>query len=141
MSEQWLASYYWNIRTLIAQYADILASEDTRWQISDEDEAVLSEHIAATLPFKNGSVLYADCNLQIETAVVEWRYVYVYNSAEGQRVFQYDNNEHHPEVSTHPHHMHKGPLPKHGKSEAFPIDLEIVTFEGVLQKIRHEFFS
>ena len=142
MSDSWLAAYYWNIRAIIAEQNDIFATDDSRWFISDVDDAVLGERIEARLPYRDSSILYANCNLQIETVVVEWRYVYVYNSPEGERILQYDNREHHPEIDTFPHHMYKGPKPsRKGKDTAYPTDIDHLTFENVLLKIRGEFFA
>jgi hypothetical protein len=36
-------------------------------------------------------------------------YAYTY-MREGNRVFRYDNAPHHPEIITHPHHKHIGPV-------------------------------
>lgn len=74
--------------------------------------------------------------------IIEDRYAYIYYNANRQRIFQYDNRNHHPELSTHPHHMHKGAIPStREKDRAWPTDIEFVCFETVLQQIRERFFA
>lgn len=38
---------------------------------------------------------------------INYAYSYLRNN---QRVFRYDNAPHHPEIATHPHHKHIGPV-------------------------------
>lgn len=51
------------------------------------------------------------------------------------RIFQYDNSPHHPHLSTHPHHVHKGAMPSKGADEAFELDIPEVNFLTVISKI------
>lgn len=86
--------------------------------------------------------MYAEILLAEDGETIEERYAYVYFDAGGKRILQYDNRSHHPEISTHPHHMHKGPIPAVGeKDRAWQTDIEFVSFETVLQQIRERFFS
>ncbi|MFH1906123.1 MAG: DUF6516 family protein [Chloroflexota bacterium] len=86
--------------------------------------------------------LYAEILLAEDGEAVEERYAYVYYDAGGKRILQYDNRSHHPEISTHPHHMHEGPIPTSGEKDcAGPTDIEFVSFETVLGRIRERFFA
>lgn len=137
-----LEAYYWDIYTLIFEGVDILALDDTGFSLSDVDAARTAKMIHAALPFRDRSCLYAELRLAEDGETIEERYAYIYYAAGGQRILQYDNRDHHPEVSTHPHHMHKGPIPAaRQKDRAWPTDIEHVCFETVLQRIRERFFS
>lgn len=140
MSE--LEAYYWNIYALIFESGDVLALDDPDFSLSDDDTARIAQAIHAVLPFRDRSRLYAEIRLAANGETIEERYAYIYYDAGGRRMLQYDNRAQHPEISTHPHHMHKGPLPAAGeKDRAWPIDIEFVSFETVLQHIRDRFFS
>ena len=135
-------AYYWGIYALIFESDDILALDDLDFSFSDADTARIAGAIHAALPFRDRSRLYAEILLAAEGDVIEERYAYIYYEAGGQRILQYDNRDHHPGISTHPDHMHKGALPATGeKDRAWPIDIEFVSFETVLGRIRERFFS
>jgi len=134
-------TYYWDIYTLIFESADILALDDPGFSFSDADTARIAQTIYAVLPFRDRSRLYVEIVLADDSEMFEERYAYIYYNARKQRVLQYDNRDHHPEISTHPDHMHKGPIPPAGeKDRAWPIDLDFVCFETVLRRIRERFF-
>ncbi|MDE3090195.1 MAG: hypothetical protein KGJ80_12500, partial [Chloroflexota bacterium] len=110
----------------------------------------IEQSIHAVLPFRDHSRLHAEIQLAADGEPFEERYAYVYYDTGGQRILQYDNRDHHPEISTYPHHMHKGAIPSAGeKDRAWLTDLEFVNlvlsevegFETVLQRIRERFFS
>lgn len=101
----------------------------------------MEQAIHAVLPFWGGSRLYAEILLAEDGEVIEERYAYIYYDAGGKRILQYDNRSHHPEIPTHPHHLHKGLIPASDeKDRAWQTDIEFVTFEIVLQRIRDRFF-
>jgi hypothetical protein len=109
--------------------------------LSDVDTASIAQGIRAVLPFRDRSRLYAEIGLAVDGETIEERYAYVYYDARGKRILQYDNRNHHPEISTHPHHMHKGPIPALGKKDrAWQTDIDFVCFETVLGRIRERFF-
>ena len=142
MAADKLEAYYWDIYALIFESDDILALDDPGFSLSDADTAGVAQAIHAVLPFRDRSRLHAEILLAEDDETIEERYAYIYFDAGGQRILQYDNRSHHPEISTHPHHMHKGPLPAPGeKDRAWPTDIELVSFETVLQRIRERFFS
>ena len=135
-------AYYWYIFTLIFESEDLLALSDPAFFLSDADTASISHTIQAVLPFRDRSRLFAEIRLAANGETFEERYAYIYYDAGGKRILQYDNRDHHPEISTHPHHMHKGPIPiTGGKDRAWPTDINFVGFETVLQQIRERFFS
>lgn len=137
-----LETYYWDVYTLIFESDDILALDDPEFLLSDPDTARIAQTIHAVLPFRDDSRLYVEILLADDTEIIEERYAYIYYDARKRRIFQYDNRDHHPEILTHPHHMHKGPIPPAGeKDRAWPTDLEFVCFETVLRRIRKRFFS
>lgn len=137
-----LEAYFWDIYAIIFESSDILALDDPDLALSDDDTARIEQSIHAVLPFRDRSRLYAEIRLAADGETIEERYAYIYFNAGGQRILQYDNREHHPEISTHPHHMHKGPIPVAGeKDRAWPTDIEFVSFETVLERIRERFFS
>jgi hypothetical protein len=134
-------TYYWDIYTLTFESDDILALDDPELSFSDADTASIAQTIYAVLPFRDHSRLYVEIVLTDDGETLEERYAYIYYNARKQRILQYDNRDHHPEISTHPHHMHKGPIPPAGeKDRAWPMDLEFVCFETVLRRIREQFF-
>lgn len=135
-------AYYWYIFTLIFESEDLLALSDPAFFLSDADTASISHTIHAVLPFYDQSRLYVESVLSEEGETIEERYAYIYYDAGGNRILQYDNRSHHPEISTHPHHMHKGPIPAPGERDrAWPTDIDFVSFETVLQRLRDRFFS
>lgn len=65
--------------------------------------------VVADLCFYDGSLLAVSERVRLErNRVVKAEYRYHYQRADGTLVFRYDNAPHHPEVSTHPHHVHVG---------------------------------
>ena len=142
MASEKLADYYWDIYALIFESNDILVLDDPEFAISDSDTVNIEQSIHAVLPFRDRSRLFAEIRLAADGETFEERYAYIYYDAGGKRILQYDNRDHHPEISTHPHHMHKGPIPiTGGKDRAWPTDIKFVSFETVLQQIRERFFS
>jgi hypothetical protein len=134
--------YYWDVYALIFDSGDILTLDNSAFSLSDVDTAGMEQAIHAVLPFCDDSRLYAEILLAEDGEALEERYAYIYYAAGGERILQYDNRSHHPEISTHPHHLHKGPIPAPGaKDRAWQTDIEFVSFETVLQKIRERFFS
>lgn len=142
MATDLFENYYWEIYALIFESADILDIEDSTFSLSYPDTARIAQAIHAVLPFLDGSRLYIEVSLTDEGEAVEDRYAYIYYDAGGRRIFQYDNRRHHPEISTHPHHMHRGPIPAPGERDrAWPTDIDFIAFETVLNRIRERFFG
>lgn len=137
-----LETYYWQVYALIFESGDMVKIDAPDFFLSDADTAGIAQTIHAVLPFRDRSRLYAEILLADDGETIEERYAYIYYDADGQRILQYDNREHHPEIATHPHHLHKGPLPLVGeKDRAWATDIEFVCFENVLHQIRKRFFS
>jgi len=134
-------AYYWGIYAFVFENDDILALDDPDFSLSDVDTASMAQAFHAVLPFRDCSRLYVEILLAGDGEVIEERYAYIYYDAEGKRILQYDNRRHHPQISTYPHHMHKGPIPVAGEQDrAWSTDIEFVSFETVLQWIRERFF-
>lgn len=62
---------------------------------------------------------------------VRIHYAYTY-LRQGQRVFRYDNAPHHPEVATHPHHKHIGPLERLAPADAPTLGQVLAEIEEAL---------
>ena len=63
---------------------------------------------------------------------VRVHYAYTY-LREGQRVFRYDNAPHHPEVATHPHHKHAGPMDRVAPADQPSLNQVLVEAEALLE--------
>lgn len=124
-----LRDYFWRVTSFLAEYSDFFDAEHAAFQYPDEDLVEHSNTLQATLIFRDGSRLYARATLDNEFAVREYDYAYVYFDSRGARVFQYDDAPHHPEVSTHPHHMHRG------DERISASDLPRVDFFAVVEQI------
>ena len=142
MTAERIENYYWEVYALIFENGDIVDRDKPDFSLSDPDTARIAQMIQAVLPFQDGSRLYVEVALADYGEVVEDRYAYIYLDARGRRILQYDNRSHHPEISTHPHHMHRGPIPgSGGKDRAWPTDIDFAGFESVLQRIRERYFG
>lgn len=141
MSNGRFRGYYWLLISTLAEQSDILALDSPQYHLS-EPELAEEGRVVARIPFRDGSVLHIHFRLKHNGEVTEFDYAYVYEKVQGERVVQYDDNEHHSEIPTSPHHMHKGPKPRRkGEDRAWPLDIEFVSFEAVLRRIRERFFS
>ena len=112
--------------------------EPARLPIPEDDNLVYyTHHLEGCLVFIDGSRLRFELALGFDEAynVVEKRYFYGYFDSSEVRRFQYDNSPHHPHLSTFPHHLHKGPMPKKGKDAALDCDPAEVSFVAMVSKI------
>jgi len=139
VSDGKLGFYYWHIMTALAENAELLSPESTDHHPPAEFQVELRGHIEATIVFKAGSRLIARAELDDTTEVREYDYAYVYLDSAGKRVLQYDDASHHPEISTHPHHMHRGERPTEGQDRAHKLDIPQVNFLTVLTKIVEDY--
>ena len=135
MTDGKLRFYYWWIMTVLAENVEFLNPEAVDYHPPDEFVVESRGHIEATIVFKDDSRLIARAELDDTTEVREYDYAYVYLNADGRRVLQYDDAPHHPEISTYPHHMHKGERPVEGKDQPHELDIPQVNFDTVLTKI------
>ena len=133
-----LRAYYWNIFTALAEIADLLDTSHEDHSFPSEDEVECTAALHARLVFKDGSRLIVHSWMDTTAEVREYDYAYVYQDVEGNRVFQYDDAPHHRELSTHPHHVHKGPRPAKGPDVALPLDIPRVDFVTILGKVVRE---
>lgn len=135
-----LRAYYWDVFTALAEVVDLLDPAHPDYSFPSEDEVEYTSALHATLVFQDGSRLVAHSWLDATAEVREYDYAYVYLDAGGKRAFQYDDAPHHPELSTHPHHVHKGPKPADA-DEALPLDIPQVDCVTVLGRVREHLVS
>ncbi len=128
-----LREYYWRIKTFIAEHAESFDSESSAFRFPEQDDLVNFELIDAVLIFRDGSKLYVRAALDYETVVHEHSYAYVYYDAQGNRIFQYDDAPHHPEIATHPHHLHRDTKSKRERISA--LDVPQVDFITIVSKV------
>jgi hypothetical protein len=129
-------AYYWDTFTALAEIADLLDTAHPDYSFPSEDEVECVAALHANLVFKDGYRLIVHSWLDATADVREYDYAYVYLDEEGNRIFQYDDAPHHPELPTHPHHVHKGRKPAKGVDKALPLDVPRVDFATVLSKIQ-----
>lgn len=130
-----LRDYYWRIKTWLAEHSEDLDTESSAFRFPDEDDVVNLELIDAFLIFRDGSKLYIRAVLDSQTRVREHDYAYVYLDRHNNRIFQYDDSPHHPEISTHPHHLHRGTRPKRRHERVYAIDVSQVDFVTIVGKV------
>ena len=133
-----IRAYYWSLRVFLEEKAAILNPEHPDYRFPEDDDLVYyTHHLEGCLVFIDGSRLRFELTLGFDEAynVVEKRYFYGYFDPSEVRRFQYDNSPHHPHLSTFPHHLHKGPVPRKGKDVALACDLAEVSFVAIVSKI------
>jgi len=136
-----LRAYYWEAFTALAEIVDLLDAAHPDHSFPSEDEVEYTAALNAALVFKDGSRLIVHAWLDDTAEVRERDYAYVYLDAQGRRVFQYDDAPHHPELPTHPHHVHKGRQPAQGPDQALPLDISRVDFVTVLGQVLREYLA
>jgi Family of unknown function (DUF6516) len=129
-----LRGYYWRISSFLAERSEYLDTEHSAFLFPDEDAVEIRHALEAVLVFRNGSWLRVRAALEDRGGIIEFNYAYIYYDPRGKRVFQYDDAPHHPHVSTHPHHLHRGEKPKRGKERVYEIDLPRVDFISIVEK-------
>lgn len=125
--------------TLIAENDNLLELGSSHFSYSSESEAQFAGYLDFRIPFYDGSLLIATANLRSNEEIEEFDYYYCYRDADNIRVFSYDDREHHPNVATFPHHMHKGPKPNNGVDQPWPCDLDPLNFFAVFNKVIGQF--
>ena len=98
------ADYLAHIKSLI-----ILNPQVEHWQIAREaieDEMGLFRY---RLTLRDGSLFEMFARFQVVNGEAQVsKYSFHWQSADGRLRKRWDNAAHHPEVSTHPHHLHEG---------------------------------
>ncbi|MEA3346307.1 MAG: DUF6516 family protein [Chloroflexota bacterium] len=136
-----LRYYYWEIFSFLAERRSILDLQHEDLSLSSEEEVEYRGVMKATLVFKGGSCLLVRALLDDTAEIREYDYAYIYLGPDGERIFQYDDASHHPELSTHPHHRHRGPRPSRGADQAFALDIPQVDFVTIVTKIEEEYLT
>jgi len=130
-----LREYYWHIRNHLAERSEFLDPEHSAFDFPDSDEVEFTERLDATLVFRDRSRLRVRASLDDSAEIREYDYAYIYLDASGNRIFQYDDAPHHPGISTHPHHLHRGMKPKRGKERIYPSPILRVNFIQIVERI------
>ncbi|MBI4674275.1 MAG: hypothetical protein HY741_21745 [Chloroflexi bacterium] len=130
-----LREYYWHVMTFLAERSEYLDTEHFAFRFPDEDIAINRQVLEATLIMRDGSRLFARASLDDQAAVREYDYAYIYYDHHGNRIFQYDDAPHHPEIATHPHHLHRGVKSKQKRERVYPLDVPQVNFIVIVEKV------
>jgi len=130
-----LRDYYWRISSFLAERFEYFDREHSAFHFPSEHEVENTGRLNAALVFRDGSQLYIRTFFDDRTEIREYEYAYIYYDPHGTRIFQYDDAPHHPQVSTHPHHLHRGEKPKRGRESVYAIDLPRVEFTAVVEKV------
>ena len=142
MADGRFRQYYWEVRTLLAEKDHLLDRSDPEFELSQEIDAEYIGAFWATIVFVNGSRLAVRFMLTDADVIEEFNYSYQYLDAQGKRVFRYDDAPHHPEVATHPHHVHRGPEPpQYERDKAYALDVHRVDFATIFARIEQRCFS
>ncbi len=139
MSDGKLRYYYWRIYSFLAERMHILDVSHQAFQFPDESKVELGQCLKAVLIFRDGARLLVRARLDATTEIRE--YDYVYFDPSGRRVLQYDDAPHHPDIPTHPHHLHRGEKPFQGKDRAYPLDIPCVDFFAVVSRIEQVYLQ
>ncbi len=134
MSNGKLRDYYWRISSFLAERSEYLDREHSAFDFPSEHEVGNAGALRAVLIFRDGSQLYVRAFFDDRAEIREYEYAYIYYDPRGKRVFQYDDAPHHPHVSTHPHHLHRGDKPKRGRERVEAIDVARVDFIAMVEK-------
>ncbi len=130
--------YYWKLSAFLVGKGSILDKSHPDYRFPQDDNSVYyTRYLEGCLVLADGSKLRFEVVLGLgeKYNVVEKRYFYGYFDRHGARVFQYDNSPHHPELVSHPHHVHLGPKPNKGKDQAFELDIRRVDFVAVVSEV------
>ena len=128
--------YYWQIRTLLSENVHLLNVDHPAYKICEEHEVEYAGTFWASIVFENGSQLIVRFSLRADEDIEEHSYAYQYLGPQGERIFRYDDAPHHPEISTHPHHLHRGPEPsRHEKDKIYALDVNRVDFATIFVKV------
>lgn len=110
-------------------------TKHSAFQFLDEDIVLTRANLEATLILRDGSRLFVRASLDDQAAVREYDYAYVYYDSNGNRIFQYDDSPHHPNIATYPHHLHRGIKPKRKKDRIRATDVPQVDFITIVEKV------
>ncbi len=98
------ATYIATIRSRVIAHPKIMKIDVTREEIQG--------HLGLfryRLFLKSGDMLEAFERFTIENTMVHvTKYSFQWQNATGELRFRWDNAAHHPEIETHPHHLHTG---------------------------------
>ena len=134
--------YYWQIRTLLNENAHLLDEDHPDYKVCEDYEVEYTGAFRASIAFKDGSHLIVRFSLSADGDIEEYDYAYQYLDPQGRQILRYDDAPHHPEVPTHPHHLHRGPEPLGRKRDkAYALDVNRVDFATIFAKIMRQYLS
>jgi hypothetical protein len=118
-----IESYFAQIQNAIASNPLVINSDIHFGKRSEE-----AGYFRGYLIFRDGTLFHFREYVDLEDGLERLMYSYHYMNADQQIIFRYDNVEHHPHISTFPHHKHDGSEEKITESPA-------PTFAQVLAEI------
>lgn len=114
------ADYLDHVKALIILHPHIV-----RWETVREEMLGEKGLFRYRLMLEDGRLLEAFSYFQVAGGKVQiMKYSFHWQDEQGQLYRRWDNAAHHPEVATHPHHVHKGSdtnVSPHG-----PVDIDAV---------------
>jgi hypothetical protein len=98
------ADYLRHVKALIALNRNVV-----RWEVIREEALGDVGLLRYRLTLRDGGLLEMFERFQVtEEALQVTKYSFHWQSADGELCKRWDNAAHHPEVPTHPHHVHDG---------------------------------
>ena len=98
-----IEQYFLQFRRTFSASSTVLIEQIT-YELRDLDEG----YIRGDVTFIDGSRLHVREYIAFDERIIRYTYVYQYMTSDNQLLFRYDNTEHHPNLSTFPHHKHEG---------------------------------
>lgn len=134
--------YYWQIRALLSEKAHLLDVDHPAYEVCEDYEVEYTGTFRANIVFEDGSRLIVRFSLKADDDIEEYNYAYQYLDPQGERILRYDDAPHHPEVSTYPHHLHRGPeSPEHKRDKAYALNVNRVDFATIFTRIARQYLS
>lgn len=123
-----IEAYFAQIQNTIASNPLVINS-DIHFGKRGEEAGYFRGHLI----FRDGTLLHFREYVDLEDGPERLMYSYHYMDADHQIVFRYDNVEHHPHISTFPHHKHDGSEETITASRAPTFAQILAEIEGLIQ--------
>ena len=95
--------YYVALQKAILGAAHVIQSDISFDEISEEEC-----YICGSLTLRGGFQLYIAEYVVTEPKIIRLKYRFHFQTAKGKMLVRWDNAPHHPEVESHPDHLHVG---------------------------------
>ena len=89
-------------------------------------------YLRGELTFRDGSILHVREFVDVELTIDRLAYAYHWMNSERHTRFRYDNTDHHPHITTHPHHKHVGQPERIEPSQAPTLQEVLLEIEQML---------